>query len=158
MAAAEAGSGQLDSVPGVLVDHGRNPSRCPVAQPADVDRVGQDVASRVEGQAGLFGDLAIGHPLGGSREHGSDPLQLLRHGLQDGRLTGAPIAVWRLAAGLAQATALGGQALADATAELAAVGLGLDGLAGEVFPAAGVGREDALVAEQDRHPGGVEVI
>ena len=63
-----------------------------------------------------------------------------------------------VAARHAEAPALGAVALAHPLGELAAVRLGLVGLADELVPVAGVAREQPLVGEQDGDARGREVV
>ena len=63
-----------------------------------------------------------------------------------------------VATGDPESPALGSVALADALAELPAVGLGLVGLTDELVPRRGVRGEQSFVREEDDDPRGMEMV
>lgn len=121
MAPAEAAPGELDPVPQPGLDDSRYPGRGSVPQMAGIDRVREDAPGGVEGEPDPVGDLRIGQALSRGDETGPDPLEVGRDRIEDRWLARSRVAVRRLTTGLAQPAALGRQALADPTAELATV-------------------------------------
>lgn len=94
-------------------------------------------------------------PRGRQREGPLHGGQAVRVGLPElGRV--APEPVWGMAARVALAQALLGQALGHPARRPAAVALGILGLRDELVPVALAGGEDLLVGEVHGHPGRVE--
>jgi hypothetical protein len=140
-------------------DHRSQACRLTGAETAGVDRVRGKFADVGLGQASGGCDLPVCLACGGEFVRATNRRCGRLIDPQRRRLALADDAVWRsVAAGYPESTALRGVAFTDALGELAAVRLGLMGLADELVPVVRVRAEQTLAREQDHHAGRVKMI